>query len=263
MSHPTPSHPTGPGAHARPLVVVPTYNEAENIDELLDRVLAAVPSAHVLVVDDSSPDGTGELVVARPEHGDRVHLLVRAAKSGLGAAYRSGFVWALSREYDAVVQMDADLSHPPERVPALLEALSEHDMAVGSRYVSGGAVTNWPLSRRWVSRAGNAYVGLVLDLPVKDATAGFKAYRSDALADIGAATSQSNGYCFQVENTWQASLRELRIAEVPITFTDRTRGQSKMSGAIVLEAILRVLGWRYRELRFGRDSVVRRTHQTA
>jgi dolichol-phosphate mannosyltransferase len=226
------------------LVVVPTYEEAANIREVLDRVLRAAPDVHVLVVDDNSPDGTADLVSAHPEHRVRVHLLVRPGKAGLGAAYRAGFIWALNRGYGAVVQMDADLSHPPEKVPELIRALDEYDVAVGSRYVRGGAVRNWSLSRRVISRLGNVYVSLVLRLPVRDATAGFKAFRADALATIGATDSQSNGYCFQIENTWRAVEHGLRVTEVPITFTDRTRGQSKMSGAIVLEAVVRVLGWR-------------------
>ena len=228
------------------LVVIPTYEESANIHEVLDRVLAAAPRVHVLVVDDNSPDGTADLVTAHPEHRSRVHLIVRPAKAGLGAAYRAGFAWALNRGYPAVVQMDADLSHPPERVPALLDALAEYDVAVGSRYVRGGRVRNWPLPRRLISRLGNVYVGLVLQLPVRDATAGFKAFRTDALTTIGVVDSQSNGYCFQIENTWQAVRHGLRVTEVPITFTDRSRGSSKMSGAIVLEAIVRVLGWRVR-----------------
>jgi len=236
---------------AAALVIIPTYEEGENIREVLDRVLAASPHLHVLVVDDNSPDGTADLVAAHPQHRTRVHLLVRPAKTGLGAAYRAGFAWALDRGYPAVVQMDADLSHPPERVPALIEALREYDVAVGSRYVRGGAVRNWSLTRRAISRAGNAYVSVVLGLPVRDATAGFKAVRADALATIGAVGSQSNGYCFQIENTWQAVRHGLRVTEVPITFTDRTRGHSKMSGAIVVEAVVRVLGWRLRDSRHG------------
>ncbi len=244
----------------RPLVIVPTYDEADNIVTVLDRVLASVPGADVLVVDDNSPDGTAALVGAHAEYGRRVQLIVRPGKAGLGAAYRAGFNWALHRDYDAVVQMDADLSHPPERVPALLAALEHSDVAVGSRYVSGGAVENWALSRRVISRLGNIYVATVLGLRVRDATAGFKAFRSTALAEIGAAGSQSNGYCFQIENTWQAARHGLSVTEVPITFTDRTHGQSKMSGAIVLEAVVRVLGWRFRDLRpsHGRRPVVRR-----
>jgi dolichol-phosphate mannosyltransferase len=234
------------------LVVVPTYDEAANITELLDRVLAAAPGVDVLVVDDNSPDGTAGLVAAHPEIGRRVHLLVRPGKAGLGAAYRAGFTWALNRGYVAVVQMDADLSHPPERVPDLIAALEGHDVAVGSRYVRGGGVANWTLSRRAISRAGNVYVAAVLGLRVRDATAGFKAFRAPALVAIGAVSSQSNGYCFQIENTWQAVRHGLSVTEVPITFTDRTRGHSKMSGAIVLEAVLRVVGWRFREQQWGR-----------
>jgi dolichol-phosphate mannosyltransferase len=229
------------------LVVVPTYDEADNITEVVDRVLAAAAETEVLVVDDSSPDGTADVVRAHPSFGERVHLLVRPGKAGLGAAYRAGFGWALHRGYGRVVQMDADLSHPPESVPTLLAALTVADVAVGSRYVRGGAITDWSLGRRLVSRAGNAYVRLVLGLPVRDATAGFKAFRTSALDEIGAVDSQSNGYCFQIENTWRAARKGLVVTEVPITFTDRTRGESKMSGDIVREAVLRVLLWRLRE----------------
>ena len=238
-------------APQRPLVVIPTYEEQDNIVEALDRVLRAAPAADVLVVDDSSPDRTEALVRAHPQFEGRVHLLVRPDKSGLGAAYRAGFAWALNHDYDAVVQMDADLSHSPERVPALIAALAENDLAIGSRYVRGGGVEDWALSRRVISRLGNIYVSLVLGLPVRDATAGFKAFRADALAEIGAVGSQSNGYCFQIENTWQAVRHGLSVTEVPIIFTDRTAGTSKMSGAIVLEAIIRVLGWRFRDPRSG------------
>lgn len=243
----------------RTLVVIPTYNEAGNIATVLDRVCLALPSACILVVDDNSPDGTASLVRRhpgyaaedpRPQDGPgRIFLMSRSAKDGLGAAYRAGFAWALTHDYEAVVQMDADLSHPPERLPALLEALDRADVAVGSRYVPGGAVANWPLRRRLVSRIGNRYVRLVLGLPVHDTTAGFKAFRRDALERIGALDSSSNGYCFQVENTWRAVRLGLRITEVPITFTDRTAGTSKMSGLIVAEALTRVLAWRWSDLR--------------
>ncbi len=236
--------------------MIPTYNERANIDEVLDRVLAAADS-DVLVVDDNSPDGTALLVAGRPEWRHRVHLVIRAEKQGLGAAYREGFSWALDHEYGRIVQMDADLSHPPERLPALLAALEDHDVAVGSRYVAGGGVRNWALSRRLISWAGNQYVRLVLGLPVRDATAGFKAFRAEALESIGAVSSHSNGYCFQIENTWQAVRQGLSVVEVPITFTDRTRGQSKMSSAIVLEAVLRVLRWRVDQLTNRRSGVER------
>ncbi len=231
-------------ASPRTLIVVPTYDEIENIDDLIDAVLSAVPEAHVLVVDDNSPDGTGDRVAGRTELGRTVHLMRRPGKAGLGAAYRAGFTWALDHGYDHVVQMDADFSHPPESVPALLDALVEADLAVGSRYVEGGSVVNWSWSRRLISWLGNLYVRLVLGVPVRDVTAGFKAFRAATLAEIGVLGSQSNGYCFQVENTWQAVRRGMRVVEVPIVFVDRAKGSSKMSGRIVLEAVVRVLGWR-------------------
>jgi len=229
---------------ARTLVVIPTYDEAENIDAVLRQTLAAVPDGHVLVVDDNSPDGTGDLVARHPAFGRSVHLLRRPGKAGLGEAYRAGFSWALDHGYDHVVQMDADLSHPPERIPALVDALTDADMSVGSRYVAGGGISNWSWSRRLISWLGNRYVQWVLGLPVRDATAGFKAFRADTLRQIGVLESSSNGYCFQVENTWRAVRQDLRVTEVPITFVDRTAGSSKMSSRIVLEAVIRVLHWR-------------------
>ena len=235
------------------LAVIPTYDEALGIEATLDAVLADAPDADVLVVDDSSPDGTAVLVQAHPAYGLRLFLLSRGDKDGLGAAYRAGFAWALARGYDVIVQMDADLSHPPNRIPALVAALESADVAIGSRYVRGGGVRHWTLRRRAISRAGNAYVRAVLGLDVRDATAGFRAFRRDALLRLGALDSESNGYAFQIENTWRASRAGLRTTEVPITFTDRTVGESKMSGAIVREAVVRVLAWRWRELRSGRD----------
>jgi dolichol-phosphate mannosyltransferase len=230
------------------VIVIPTYCEAANITAVLDGVLAASQHSDVLVVDDNSPDGTAARVRSHPQFRHRVHLLGRPGKAGLGAAYRAGFEWSLAAGYDAVVQMDADLSHPPERVPALLAALDTADVAVGSRYVRGGAVRDWPLRRRLISWAGNVYVRLVLGLPVHDATAGFKAFRREALGRIRVLDSVSNGYCFQIENTWRARLAGLTVTEVPITFTDRGLGESKMSPDIVREALWRVLVWRWREL---------------
>ncbi len=230
------------------LVIIPTVDEAGNITAILDAVLREAPLVDVLVVDDDSPDGTARLVAAHPAFGNRVFLLNRHVKEGLGAAYRAGFAWGLRRDYDAIVEMDADFSHPPERLPALIAALDSADVAVGSRYTSGGGVRDWPLLRRAVSRAGNAYVRLVLDLAVHDATAGFKAFRREALQDIRAVDSQSEGYCFQIETTWRADRVGLKLVEVPIIFTDRTEGQSKMSGVIVREAMLQVLGWRWSQL---------------
>ncbi|MPZ93880.1 MAG: glycosyltransferase [Propionibacteriales bacterium] len=242
----------------RAVVIIPTYNEAGNVTTVIDRVRAAASDVDILVVDDNSPDGTASLVMQHrgyladhPEYREgpgRVYLLSRMAKDGLGAAYRAGFTWALAHDYEAVVQMDADLSHPAERIPDLLHALTGADVAVGSRYIHGGAVSNWSLSRRLISRAGNLYVRLVLGLPVHDTTAGFKAFRRDALERLGAVESASNGYCFQVENTWRAVRLGLWITELPITFTDRKVGTSKMSGSIVAEALTRVLVWRWNEL---------------
>jgi dolichol-phosphate mannosyltransferase len=246
----------------RSLVVIPTYCEADNITTVLDGVLTAAPGTVVLVVDDNSPDGTGALVRSHPQHGVRVHLLSRPGKAGLGAAYRAGFGWALDRDYEAIAQMDADLSHPVARLPALLSALEEADVAVGSRYVAGGGVRDWPLRRRLISRGGNGYVRLVLGLPVHDATAGFKAFRRHAMTRIRVLDSTSDGYCFQIENTWRATRAGLTVAEVPITFIDRRQGESKMSVAIVREALWRVLVWRWRELTRTTDGV-RRTRPDA
>ena len=225
------------------VVVIPTYNEAGSIQEVLERVLAADPRVEALVVDDGSPDGTAALVGAIAAGEDRVHLLQRSAKQGLGAAYRAGFAWGLERGYDAMVEMDADLSHPPERLPALLDGLDRADLVIGSRYVPGGRTVNWSPLRKAISRGGNAYVRLALRLPVHDATAGYRAYRRQVLEALPVAAVESNGYCFQVEmahRTWQEGFK---VVEVPITFTERVSGVSKMSKQIVAEALLRVAQW--------------------
>ncbi|KRC63290.1 hypothetical protein ASE12_00055 [Aeromicrobium sp. Root236] len=232
-----------------PIVIIPTYNEALGVRITLDAVLRTAPDIDILVVDDSSPDGTGEVVKAHPRYPTQIHLLTRPQKNGLGAAYRAGFTWALDRGHDVIVQMDADLSHPPAKIPELIAALGHTDIAIGSRYVKGGGVGNWTLRRRLISRAGNAYVRMVLGLRVRDATAGFRAFRREALVTLGALESQSNGYSFQIENTWRAARLGLTTTEVPITFTDRTVGVSKMSPDIVREAVLRVLAWRWHEIR--------------
>lgn len=228
------------------LVVVPTYQEAGNVRHVLDAVLAAA-DVDVLVVDDDSPDGTGALVVGHPAYGHRVLLLHRSRRSGLGAAYRAGFAWALRAGYDTVAQMDADLSHPPGALPALLAALEGCDVVIGSRYVEGGLTRGWSRRRALLSRAGNAYVRHVLDVPVRDATAGFRAFRAAALVALGVVDSESDGYAFQLETTWQAHRRGLVVREVPITFTERAVGASKMSPLIVLEALWRVAVWRWRD----------------
>jgi glycosyltransferase involved in cell wall biosynthesis len=227
----------------RALVVIPTFNEAESVVEVLDRVLVADPRVEVLVVDDASPDGTAKLVVDRAADEPRVHLMERSGKQGLGAAYRAGFAWGLERGYDALVELDADLSHPPERLPALLDGLAAADLVIGSRYVPGGRTVNWSRTREAISRGGNAYVRLALGIPVHDCTAGYRAYRREVLEALPVSSVRSNGYCFQIElahKTWQEGFR---VVEVPITFTERVSGVSKMSRQIVAEALARVTQW--------------------
>ncbi len=225
------------------IVVIPSYNEARSIRRLLDQVRAAAPDLDVLVVDDGSPDGTALIVAELGRRDPRVHLLQRECKQGLGAAYRAGFRWALSQGYGQIAQMDADLSHPPERLPALLAALGDADVAVGSRYVSGGRTEGWPWRRQVLSQAGNVYARRALRLPVQDATAGFRAYRAPVLEEIGLASVTSGGYCFQIELTLRALHAGFSITEVPITFTERTDGVSKMDGSVVAEALVKVTGW--------------------
>lgn len=225
------------------LVVIPTFNEAETIEGLLDALHQSAPDVDVLIVDDNSPDGTAAIV---RDHGG-AYLLSRDGKQGLGSAYRAGFAWALRRGYRVIAQMDADLSHPPDRLPALIAALANADVAVGSRYVSGGGIDAWTWLRRRISAWGNLFARIVLGLRVHDATAGFKAFRRAALCDIDVLDSTSDGYCFQIENAWRAEQQGLRVAEVPIRFTDRTLGSSKMSSRIVVEALLRVVQWRIRK----------------
>ena len=225
------------------LVIVPTYNERDNLDRVLDRLAAAVPAAEVLVVDDGSPDGTGDLADARAARDDRVHVLHRTEKAGLGGAYVAGFRWGLERGYDALVEMDADGSHAPEQLPDLLAALAAADVVLGSRWVAGGSVVDWPRRRELLSRGGNAYARFALGLPVRDATGGFRVYRREVLAALDLGDIASQGYCFQVDLAWRAVQAGFRVAEVPITFAERERGESKMSGNIVREALLRVTEW--------------------
>jgi dolichol-phosphate mannosyltransferase len=227
----------------RTLVVIPTYNEAESIGALVEQVLAADQAIDALVVDDNSPDGTADIVRKTMAGEPRLHLLERSAKEGLGAAYRAGFRWGLARGYDALVEIDADFSHPPDRLPALLQALEQADLAIGSRYVPGGRTVGWSPVRKAISKLGNAYVRLVIGLPVQDATAGYRAFRSDVLRALAVESSESNGYCFQIEMAHRAWQEGFQIAEVPITFTERVAGTSKMHRRIVLEALVRVTGW--------------------
>ncbi|GGM78773.1 dolichol-phosphate mannosyltransferase [Longimycelium tulufanense] len=231
----------------RVLVVIPTYNERDNLGPIVGRLHAAVPAAHVLVVDDGSPDGTGELADEMAAADERVHVLHRTAKEGLGAAYIAGFRWAMERDYDVVVEMDADGSHPPEELPRMLDALGRDgggaDLVIGSRYVPGGRVVNWPWHRQFLSRGANLYAGLALGAKVRDMTAGYRAYRREVLEKIQLGTVASQGYCFQIDLAWRTIEAGFAVVEVPITFTDREVGQSKMSANIVREALLRVTKW--------------------
>jgi dolichol-phosphate mannosyltransferase len=225
------------------LVIIPTYDERENLERIVERVVAAVPDAHVLVVDDASPDGTGKLADALADEDSRIHVLHRAGKAGLGAAYIAGFDWALGNGYDVVVEMDADGSHAPEQLHRLLAALEHADVVLGSRYVPGGAVVNWPRRREVLSRGGNLYVRLALGVRLRDATGGYRAFRRHVLDGIDYAGVASQGYCFQVDLVRRAIDAGFQVVEVPITFAERERGESKMSGDIVREAFLRVGQW--------------------
>jgi dolichol-phosphate mannosyltransferase len=232
----------------RTLVIIPTYLEAENIADVLAKVRVAAPEVDLLVVDDASPDGTADLARAAAKDLGRVDVLVRPGKGGLGGAYRAGFKQAFAKGYEVVVQMDADLSHPPERLPALLaEVDAGADIAIGSRYVKGGATANWPLVRQLLSRAGNLYASTVLGLGVKDATAGFRAYRADILETVEASATKATGYGFQLELSYRAHRLGATIVEVPITFNDRVRGVSKMSWHIIGEAMSLVTWWGLRD----------------
>jgi len=237
---------TEPG---RVLVVIPTYQERENIESIVRRVGDAVPAAHLLVVDDGSPDGTGKIADELAQADERVHVLHRTAKNGLGAAYIAGFGWGLERGYDVLVEMDADGSHAPEQLPRLLGALAGADLVLGSRYVPGGAVVNWPRRREILSRGGNLYVRLALGIRLKDATGGYRAFRREVLESIEYSAVASQGYCFQVDLARRTLAAGFRVAEVPITFAERVRGESKMSGDIVREAFVRVGQWGVAERR--------------
>jgi dolichol-phosphate mannosyltransferase len=227
----------------RVLVIIPTYDERENIERIVERVVTAQPHAHVLVVDDGSPDGTGKIADALAEENPRVHVLHRSAKAGLGAAYTAGFDWGLDAEYDVLVEMDADGSHAPEQLHRLLDALEHADMVLGSRWIPGGAVVNWPRRRKLLSLGGNVYTRMALGIGLHDATGGYRAYRREVLEGIDYARVASQGYCFQVDLARRALDGGYRVLEVPITFVERERGESKMSGEIVREAFWRVTQW--------------------
>jgi dolichol-phosphate mannosyltransferase len=225
------------------VMVVPTYNERENLAWIIGRLRAAVPAADVLVVDDSSPDGTGVLADELAAADPAVSVLHRTEKSGLGAAYLEGFALAMARGYDVIGEMDADGSHQPEQLPRLLAALPDADLVLGSRWIPGGSVVNWALSRRALSMGGNLYTRLLLGIPVNDVTGGFRVFRRTTLERISLEDVRSMGYCFQVDLAWRTVQAGLRVREVPIDFVERIRGQSKMSGAVASESLRRITVW--------------------
>jgi dolichol-phosphate mannosyltransferase len=246
MTHPAPHSAdalSDRGPVSRVVVLIPTYNERENLPRIVSRVRASAPEADVVVLDDGSPDGTGEVADALAHDDDQVHVLHRAAKEGLGAAYLAGFSWALERGYDALVEMDADGSHQPEQLPSLLAELRCADVVLGSRWVPGGSVVNWPLHRKVLSVGGNLYTRLLLGMPVGDATGGYRVYRASALRAMDLHDVASQGYCFQVDLVWRAVRRGLVVREVPITFVEREIGDSKMSKDIVRESLRRITAW--------------------
>lgn len=219
------------------LIITPTYNERENIETLLTRIHEVTPEAHVLVVDDNSPDGTGAYVKERASEDGWIQLIQRPSKLGLGTAYCTGFTWALKRNYNAIIQMDADLSHDPDQIPELLSLLRDCDLVIGSRYVRGVNVVNWPLSRLILSWSANIYAKVITGVPVWDLTGGYKCWRREVLANLDISTLKSEGYAFQIETTFRAYNRGYRIKESPIVFVDRTEGSSKMSKGIIYEAV--------------------------
>ncbi|MGW0735970.1 polyprenol monophosphomannose synthase [Streptomyces sp. NPDC002851] len=225
------------------MVIIPTYNEAENIKPIVGRVRAAVPDAHVLVADDNSPDGTGKLADELAAEDDHVHVLHRKGKEGLGAAYLAGFRWGVEHCYGVLVEMDADGSHKPEELPRLLTALKGADLVLGSRWVPGGRIVNWPKSREFISRGGSLYCRMLLNVPIRDVTGGFRAFRKETLEGLGLDEVASQGYCFQVDLARRAVKAGFHVVEVPITFVEREYGDSKMSRDILVEALWRVTAW--------------------
>jgi dolichol-phosphate mannosyltransferase len=232
-----------PADLGRVLVIIPTYNERENIEGIAGRVREAAPSVDVLIVDDASPDGTGELADALAAADERISVLHRTGKEGLGPAYIAGFRWAAEHGYDVMVEMDADGSHQPEELPRLLAALEDADLVIGARWVPGGKVENWPKRREALSRGANTYARLMLGIPLHDATGGYRAFRAATLEKIGLEGVDSRGYCFQIDLALRALRKGLRVVEVPITFVERVHGTSKMSRDVMMEAALRITQW--------------------
>src|SRR5580692_1842333 len=230
-------------ATGRVVIVMPTYNERQNLELIAGRIREAVPDADLLVVDDNSPDGTGDLADKLAEADRRVQVMHRSEKAGLGRAYVAGFTWALAGGYDLIVEMDADGSHRPEDLPRLLATAGGADAVIGSRYVPGGTVVNWPKSRELLSRGANLYNRVMLGVRVKDATGGFRVYRAATLRQIDLNGIQSAGYCFQIDMTLRVLQAGMTVTEVPITFIERERGSSKMSQTVILEAVARVARW--------------------
>jgi dolichol-phosphate mannosyltransferase len=241
----------------RSVVIVPTYNEAENIHLLLTQLVEQVSDIEILVVDDNSSDETQHIVEHFQESSGVVHLLKRPLKTGLGDAYRDGFTWAIKNDFDVVVQMDADGSHRVIDLISLLKAISTSDVVIGSRWVQGGAIENWPRKRYWLSRLGNLYGRLMLRLSIHDATAGFRVYRKKAIDKAHILQSKSQGYVFQIENSLRITEANLRVTEVPITFVERTYGVSKMSSAIVKEAMMKVTAWGLQGRLLGRNLFIK------
>lgn len=228
----------------RVLTVIPTYNEKENLPVVVERLRAAVPDCDILVVDDNSPDGTGQLADSIAAEDSHINVLHRTVKDGLGGAYLAGFDWGLEAGYDVLVEMDADCSHQPEQLPLLLQAIEGGaDLAIGSRYVPGGKTKNWPLHRQILSRGANLYTRLILGTKVKDITAGYRAYRREALQKLNLEGIDSKGYVFQVDLAWRSEQAGLRIVEVPITFVEREIGSSKMDGNIIVDSMTKVTRW--------------------
>jgi dolichol-phosphate mannosyltransferase len=227
----------------RTVMVVPTYDEVDNLAPLVDAVHASTPDVDVLVVDDSSPDGTGALADRLAAADPRVHVLHRLTKAGLGAAYLAGFGWALERGYDAIGEMDADGSHQPAQLPRLRAALEDADLVIGSRWVPGGSIANWSRRRELLSRAGNAYTRALLGVPIRDVTAGYRLFRRTALEQLHLEDVASTGYVFQADLAYRAVRAGLRVVEVPIDFVERERGESKMTTAVALESLRRITQW--------------------
>jgi dolichol-phosphate mannosyltransferase len=250
---------TPPGATGRVVMVVPTYNERENLSWIVGRLRAAVPDVDVLVVDDGSPDGTGDLADELAAADSAVSVLHRATKTGLGAAYLHGFEVALERGYDVVGEMDADGSHQPEQLPLLLAALADADLVIGSRWVPGGSVVNWPLSRKLLSVGGNLYARTLLGIPLRDITAGYRLFRRTTLERLDLDSVESAGYIFQTDLAFRTVRAGLKVVEVPIEFVERVRGESKMSPDVATESLRRITVWGMRERRGQlRDVLLRR-----